>query len=84
MSFTHTPASRVAETGPLSDAERQTRVDLAAAYRLAALNGWDDLIYTHISASVPGSFSALTMIRAMKRDLLASSRSQRTSIQRSG
>ena len=54
MSFTHTPAGRVAEAGPLSDAERQTRVDLAAAYRLAALNGWDDLIYTHISASVPG------------------------------
>lgn len=54
MSFTHTPAGRIAESGPLSDAERQTRVDLAAAYRLAALNGWDDLIYTHISASVPG------------------------------
>lgn len=54
MSFTHTPTARIAETGPLSDAERQTRIDLAAAYRLAALNGWDDLIYTHISASVPG------------------------------
>jgi ribulose-5-phosphate 4-epimerase/fuculose-1-phosphate aldolase len=54
MSFTHTPVGRVAETGPLSDAEQQTRVDLAATYRLAALNGWDDLIYTHISASVPG------------------------------
>nr|WKF61024.1 Decarboxylase NovR [Paraburkholderia busanensis] len=54
MSFTHTPAGRIAETGPQSDAERQARVDLAAAYRLAALNGWDDLVYTHISASVPG------------------------------
>lgn len=40
--------------GETSEAERQARVDLAAAYRLAALNGWDDLIYTHISASVPG------------------------------
>lgn len=29
------------------------RVDLAAAYRLVALEGWDDLIYSHISASVP-------------------------------
>jgi ribulose-5-phosphate 4-epimerase/fuculose-1-phosphate aldolase len=29
-------------------------VDLAAAYRLAALNGWDDTIHTHISATVPG------------------------------
>ena len=53
MSFTHSPAGRIAETGPLPEAEMHTRVDLAAAYRLAALNGWDDLIYTHISASVP-------------------------------
>jgi len=30
------------------------RVDLAAAYRLAALAGWDDTIYTHLSAAVPG------------------------------
>ncbi len=31
------------------------RVELAALYRLVALNGWDDLIYTHISARLPGS-----------------------------
>ena len=30
------------------------RVDLAAAYRLVAHYGWDDLIFTHISARVPG------------------------------
>ena len=30
------------------------RIDLAAAYRMAAINGWDDTIYTHLSASVPG------------------------------
>ncbi|TDN63520.1 class II aldolase/adducin family protein [Paraburkholderia sp. BL10I2N1] len=53
MSFAHTPAGHVAGPASISDAERSTRVDLAAAYRLAALNGWDDLIYTHISASVP-------------------------------
>src|SRR5688572_28844085 len=35
--------------------EWQTRVDLAAAYRLVALYGWDDLVFTHISARVPGS-----------------------------
>lgn len=35
-------------------AEWQRRVDLAACYRLVALYGWDDLIYTHISARVPG------------------------------
>jgi len=38
----------------MTEAERATRIDLAAAYRLAALNGWDDTIYTHISAAVPG------------------------------
>ena len=38
---------------PASAAERAMRVDLAAAYRLVALHGWDDLIYSHISASVP-------------------------------
>lgn len=30
-------------------------MDLAAAYRLVALYGWDDLIFTHISARVPGT-----------------------------
>jgi len=39
----------------VSAAEWQTRVDLAAAYRLVAHYGWDDLIFTHISARVPGS-----------------------------
>lgn len=34
--------------------EREVRIDLAAAYRLAALAGWDDTIYTHLSAAVPG------------------------------
>ena len=35
-------------------AEWQQRVDLAACYRLVAMYGWDDLIFTHISARVPG------------------------------
>ncbi|MCG8611459.1 MAG: class II aldolase/adducin family protein [Pseudomonadales bacterium] len=34
--------------------EWQTRVNLAACYRLIAKHGWDDLIFTHISARVPG------------------------------
>ena len=34
--------------------EREARIDLAAAYRLVALYGWDDLIFTHLSARVPG------------------------------
>ena len=37
-----------------SETEWQVRVDLAAAYRLVALYGWDDLIFTHISARLPG------------------------------
>ncbi len=39
----------------VSPEEWQTRVDLAACYRLVALYGWDDLVFTHISARVPGS-----------------------------
>jgi len=39
----------------VSDEEWQVRVDLAACYRLIALYGWDDLIFTHISACVPGA-----------------------------
>ena len=38
----------------VSDAEWRVRLDLAALYRLVALQGWDDLIFTHISARVPG------------------------------
>ena len=34
-------------------AEPQVRVELAALYRLIALQGWDDLVFTHISARVP-------------------------------
>jgi len=37
-----------------SEQEWQARVDLAAAYRLVAHYGWDDLIFTHLSARVPG------------------------------
>ncbi len=39
----------------VSAQEWQTRVDLAAAYRLVAHYGWDDMIFTHLSARVPGS-----------------------------
>lgn len=38
----------------VSPEEWAVRVNLAAAYRLVALYGWDDLIFTHISARVPG------------------------------
>ena len=39
---------------PVSPEEWQQRVDLAAAYRLVAHFGWDDLIFTHLTARVPG------------------------------
>lgn len=38
----------------VSAEEWALRVDLAAAYRLVAMHGWDDLIFTHLSARVPG------------------------------
>jgi len=40
--------------GKVSKDEWQLRVDLAACYRLIALYGWDDLVFTHVSARVPG------------------------------
>jgi ribulose-5-phosphate 4-epimerase/fuculose-1-phosphate aldolase len=40
--------------GRVSEEEWKLRVDLAAAYRLVAHYGWDDLIFTHMSVRVPG------------------------------
>jgi ribulose-5-phosphate 4-epimerase/fuculose-1-phosphate aldolase len=65
----------------ISADEWQMRVDLAAAYRLVAHYGWDDLIFTHISARVPGPehhflinpygllFSEITASSLLKVDL---------------
>src|SRR3569832_464524 len=38
----------------VGEEEWKLRVDLAACYRLVAHYGWDDLIFTHISARLPG------------------------------
>ena len=38
----------------VSAEEWKLRVDLAACYRLVALYGWSDLVFTHISARIPG------------------------------
>jgi ribulose-5-phosphate 4-epimerase/fuculose-1-phosphate aldolase len=43
--------------------EATVRRDLAAAYRLAARRGWDDIVWTHISASVPGEPGAYLINR---------------------
>jgi len=34
--------------------EWKVRTDLAACYRAIAMYGWDDLVFTHVSARVPG------------------------------
>jgi ribulose-5-phosphate 4-epimerase/fuculose-1-phosphate aldolase len=49
-----TAQSLVSVKQQASEEEWQARVDLAAAYRLVAHYGWDDLIFTHLSARVPG------------------------------
>lgn len=38
----------------VSEEEWKLRVDLAACYRLCALYGWNDYIFTHISVRLPG------------------------------
>ena len=48
------PISEFSLQGKVSDAEWQLRVDLAAAYRLIAHYGWDDMIFTHLSVRIPG------------------------------
>jgi ribulose-5-phosphate 4-epimerase/fuculose-1-phosphate aldolase len=67
--------------GQVSSEEWETRVNLAAAYRLVAHYGWDDLVFTHISARVPGGahhflinpygwmFSEITASSLVKVDL---------------
>lgn len=47
-------ASESSVRGQVSNEEWQVRVDLAACYRLIAMYGWDDLVFTHVSARVPG------------------------------
>ena len=47
------PADIPSLKGDVSEVEWAIRCDLAATYRLAALHGWDDLVFTHISARLP-------------------------------
>ena len=47
------PAELVSLKGTVSDTEWALRVELAATYRLCALHGWTDLVFTHISARLP-------------------------------
>lgn len=49
-----TTSTTPTDTQKQAKAEWQVRTQLAAAYRLVALFGWDDLVFTHLSARVPG------------------------------
>jgi ribulose-5-phosphate 4-epimerase/fuculose-1-phosphate aldolase len=51
----HTLSEKASLRSQVSSAEWQARVDLAACYRLVSLFRWEDLIYTHISAKIPGT-----------------------------
>lgn len=42
------------EAGPMSEAEWQARVELAALYRITHVMGWDEITSTHITMRVPG------------------------------
>ena len=44
----------------VSAEEWQARVDLAALYRLTALHGWDDMIFTHISQASRSTRRSMT------------------------
>ena len=49
-----TAAKKMSLRDKVSPEEWQVRTDLAACYRLIAMYGWDDLVFTHVSARVPG------------------------------
>ncbi len=52
--MTATENTKSSVRNQVSEEEWGLRVNLAACYNLAAMYGWDDLIFTHISARVPG------------------------------
>jgi ribulose-5-phosphate 4-epimerase/fuculose-1-phosphate aldolase len=57
----------------ISDIEQQTRNDLAATYRLVNRFGWDDLIFTHISAKIPNTETFLINQYGLKFEEVTSS-----------
>lgn len=59
MSASLKPVATSSARGRVSKEEWEARVDLAAAYQLAAIFKWTDLIYTHFSARVPGTSDIL-------------------------
>jgi ribulose-5-phosphate 4-epimerase/fuculose-1-phosphate aldolase len=47
-------AARPPKEAPMTEAERNARVELAAAYRIFAMLGWTEMIFNHITVRVPG------------------------------
>lgn len=58
-----TPDFNNADGVSTSAAEREVRVDLAAMFRLTRLFGWDDTVWNHITARVPGTDHSFLMHR---------------------
>lgn len=74
--------SSTADVRPLVSAEEWvTRVDLAACYRLVAHYGWDDMVFTHISARVPGSHDFLINPYGLMFDEITASNLVRVDLQ---
>lgn len=66
--------SKVSVQDRVSENEWETRCDLAAAHRLAALYKWTDLIYTHYSARIPDSdYYLINPLGLMFEEITASS-----------
>lgn len=53
--------------------EQQTRIELAAAYRLVNQFGWDDLIFTHLSAKIPNTETFLINQYGLRFDEITAS-----------
>ena len=54
MTIYHQGAARVARELPVTQAEREARVQLAACYRIFNHLGWTEMIFNHITLRVPG------------------------------
>jgi ribulose-5-phosphate 4-epimerase/fuculose-1-phosphate aldolase len=55
MSIYMQTAARTAREAPVSEAEREARIELAACYRVFDMLGWVEMIFNHITVRVPGS-----------------------------
>ncbi len=64
---------RLVSKDGVAEHERETRVDLAACYRLTAHFGYDDVIWNHISARIPGEEAFLINPLGLRYDEICAS-----------